>query len=166
MTSLTAFLSATPNPAVTDNSVAENRLDGGAGNDVLAATVAPGSIGSSLLSGGAGNDQLTVFGGSGNVLNGGDGRDTLTSGIGNDDMFGERGADTFVFAAQNGHDTADFETGRDKIDLTALAANNVHDFDDLNIEVTGGNTIIHFDANNDVTIAGVANLGASDFWFA
>ena len=94
---LTAFLSATPDPAVTDNSTAENRLDGGAGNDVLTATVAPGSIGSSFLSGGAGNDQLTVFGGSANVLDGGDGKDTLTSGTGNDSMFGGAGADTLVF---------------------------------------------------------------------
>ena len=76
---------------------------------------------SSFLSGGAGNDQLTVFGGSANVLDGGDGKDTLTSGIGDDSMFGGDGADTLVFAAQNGHDTAHFEQGRDIIDLTALA---------------------------------------------
>ncbi|MFK4508129.1 hypothetical protein LPJ38_21960 [Bradyrhizobium daqingense] len=163
---LTAFLSATPDPPVTDDSIAENRLNGGAGNDVLAATVAPGSLGSSFLAGGTGNDQLTVFGGSGNILNGGDGNDTLVSGIGNDSMFGESGADRFVFAAQNGHDTAIFEQGQDKIDLMGLAANDIHDFDDLNIEVTGGETIIHFDANNDLTIAGVVNLSANDFLFA
>ncbi|QIO34574.1 calcium-binding protein [Bradyrhizobium sp. 1(2017)] len=163
---LTAFLSATPDPAVTDNSTAENRLNGGAGNDVLTATVAPGSLGSSFLTGGTGNDQLTVFGGSGNVLNGGDGNDTLVSGIGNDGMFGGYGADTFVFAAQNGHDTADFQEGRDKIDLTALGANDIHALDDLSIEVTAGDTIIHFDANNDLTIAGIVNLSANDFLFA
>ncbi|WP_454632991.1 hypothetical protein [Bradyrhizobium cenepequi] len=27
-------------------------------------------------------------------------------------------------------------------------------------------TIIHFDANNDLTIAGVEHLSAGDFWFA
>lgn len=163
---LTAFLSATPDPTVTDDSTAENRLNGGAGNDVLTATVAPGSLGSSVLAGGAGNDQLTVFGGSGNVLNGGDGKDTLVSGIGNDSMFGESGADTFVFAAQNGHDMAIFEQGQDKIDLKGLAANDIHGFEDLNIEVTGAETIIHFDANNDLTIVGVVNLNANDFLFA
>ncbi len=142
---LTAFLSAIQHgsdQAYTDNSIAENRLDGGAGNDVLTATVASGSLGSSFLSGGAGNDQLTVFGGSANVLDGGDGKDTLTSGIGNDSMFGGDGADTLVFAAQNGHDTAEFEPGRDIIDLTALAANNIHDFGDLNIKPAGANTVI------------------------
>ncbi|MHB0767245.1 calcium-binding protein [Bradyrhizobium sp. 5.13L] len=163
---LTAFLSATPDPAVTDDSTAENRLDGGAGNDVLAATVAPGSLGSSFLAGGTGNDQLTVFGGSGNVLNGGDGNDTLVSGIGNDGMFGGCGADTFVFADQNGHDTAVFDQGHDRIDLTGLAANDIHGFEDLNIEVTGGDTIIRFDANNDLTIVGVVNLNTQDFLFA
>jgi serralysin len=81
-------------------------------------------------------------------------------------MFGRAGADTFVFLAENGHDTADFEKGRDKIDLTDLAANNIHDLDDLNIEVTGGNTIIHFDTDNDLTIAGVVNLGEDDFLLA
>ena len=50
----------------------------------------------------------------------GDGNDTLTSGIGNDVMFGGCGADTFVFAAENGIDTAGFKKGRDKIDLTHL----------------------------------------------
>jgi len=41
----------------------------------------------------------------------GDGNDTLTSGIGNDVMFGGCGSDTFVFAADNGLDTAGFEKG-------------------------------------------------------
>lgn len=163
---LTAFLSAIPDPLVMDSSRAENRLDGGAGNDVLTATVAPGSIGSSFLSGGAGNDQLIVFGGSGNVLDGGRGDDTLTSGTGDDGMFGRAGADTFVFLVDSGHDTADFEQGQDRIDLTALAANNIHDITDLNIEIVGGNTIIHFDADDDLTIAGAQNLGAGDFLFA
>ena len=35
-------------------------------------------------------------------------------------MFGGCGADTFVFAAEDGLDTAGFEKGRDKIDLAHL----------------------------------------------
>ena len=95
------------------------------------------------------------------MLDGGDGKDTLTSGTGNDTMFGGAGADTLVFAAQNGHDTAEFEQGRDIIDLTALAANNIDDFGDLNIK----DNIIHFDASNDLTVTGVSNLTADDFLF-
>jgi Ca2+-binding RTX toxin-like protein len=165
---LTAFLSATLDPLSAPDlyasSTAENHLDGGAGNDVLAATVASGSIGSSFLSGGAGHDHLTVFGGAANILDGGDGKDILTSGTGNDSMIGGAGADTLVFAAQNGHDNAEFEQGRDIIDLTGY--NNIDDFSDLNIEVAGANSIIHFDASNDLTVTGVSNLTADDFLFA
>ena len=58
------------------------------------------------------------------------------------------------------------EQGRDIIDLTALASTNINDFGDLNIEVAGSNSIIHFDASNDLTIARVMDLTAGDFWFA
>jgi Ca2+-binding RTX toxin-like protein len=132
----------------------------------LTATVAAGSFGSSFLNGGEGNDQLTVFGGSANILHGGDGRDTLIGGTGNDTMFGDAGADTFTFAGQIGHDTIHFEQGRDTIDLTAFAANNIDEFADLNIEVAGSNSIVHFDENNSMTIVGVNDLSAGDFWFA
>lgn len=148
------------------DSRAENRLFGGAGNDTLTATVAPGAVGASFLNGGSGSDQLTVFGGSGNVLDGGEGRDTLTGGLGNDNLIGASGADRFVFAPQNGRDTVDFEKGRDTIDLTALAASNIHGFADLDIDVIGGNSVIHFGPNDDLTVVGVRNLGANDFWFA
>ena len=100
------------------------------------------------------------------MLDGGDGKDTLTSGIGDDTMFGGDGADTLVFAAQNGHDTAHFEQGRDIIDLTALASTNINDFGDLNIKPDGANTVIHFDENNSLTVLGVNDLTSGDFWFA
>ena len=163
---LDAVLSAIPDPTLTNNSIVENRVDGGAGNDVMTATVAPGSLGSSFLNGGEGDDLLTVFGGSANILRGGDGKDTLISGTGNDTMFGDAGADTFTFAGQIGHDTIHFEQGRDKIDLTALAANNINDVGDLNIEAAGANSIVHFDEHNSLTVVGVNDLAAGDFSFA
>lgn len=66
---LEAFLSVVPRLSdVTGSSQADNRLDGGSGNDTRVATVAPGSVPrSSFLNGGSGNDQLTVFGGAENV---------------------------------------------------------------------------------------------------
>ena len=92
------------NDAITGNSVATatdpsnangetapttNKLDGGAGNDVI--------------TGGAGNDML--MGGSGrDTLIGGDGGDTLTGGSGDDDLTGGSGADTFVFTAEDKSD--------------------------------------------------------------
>ena len=57
------------------------------------------------------------------------------------------------------------KVGRDKIDLTAMAANNIDEFGDLNIEVAGSNSIIHFDANNSLTVVGVNDLAAGDFSF-
>lgn len=161
---LEAFLSIAPR--FSDGSRAENRLDGGSGNDILVATVAPDSgPASSILNGGAGKDQLTVFGGSDNILNGGDGNDILTGGIGNDHLNGQGGADRFVFGLQNGHDTVDFQKGQDVIDLRALAA-TIGSFADLAIERVGANSVIHFDPDNDVTVLGTTNLSANDFWFA
>jgi Ca2+-binding RTX toxin-like protein len=147
------------------DSPAENRLDGGSGNDILVATVAPGAVGASFLNGGSGNDQLTVIGGSENILEGGEGKDTLAGGIGNDDLMGEGGADRFVFAPQSGSDTVDFEKGQDIIDLRPLAA-VISSFANLDIEVVGQNSVIHFDNDDDLTVLGVTNLSANDFWFA
>ncbi len=139
---------------------------GGSGNDTLVATVAPGSApGSSFLNGGAGKDLLTVFGGSENILNGGDGNDVLVGGIGNDHLLGEEGADRFVFGPQSGRDTVDFQKGQDIIDLRALAA-SIGSFADLVIETIGENSVIHFDADDELTVVGVTNLGANDFLFA
>ncbi|MGI6854242.1 calcium-binding protein [Mesorhizobium sp. 1B3] len=162
---LEAFLSI-GRPDVTGTSPVENRLDGGSGHDTLVATVAPGTVpGSSFLNGGSGNDRLTVFGGSGNVLNGGDGNDTLVGGIGDDDLMGEDGADRFVFAPQSGHDTVDFEKGQDILDFRALAA-TVSSFADLDIDVIGQDSVIHFDTDDDLTVLGVTDLSESDFLFA
>lgn len=154
--------------SIDDGSHAENRLNGGIGNDTLVATVVSGSgyVGASFLSGGSGNDRLTVFGGSGNVLNGGAGRDTLIGGTGDDHFTGGGGNDRYVFALQNGHDTVRFEDGKDVMDLRAFAASNIHGFGDLNIETVGADSVIHFDANNDITVIGVTRLSASDFLFA
>jgi len=99
-------------------------LHGGAGNDTL-----NGGNGNDLLNGDAGNDSLV--GGAGNdQLNGGDGVDRLIGGAGADTLRGGAGADVFVYAvaADTGttvaaRDTiADFESGVDKIDLSAIDA--------------------------------------------
>lgn len=146
--------------------IAENRLEGGGGNDTLVARVATGSLGSSSLKGGSGDDKLTVVGGSGNLLEGGTGRDTLTSGVGDDHMNGGADADRFVFAPLNGHDEVVFEKGTDKIDLRAYAAGGIHALGDLDINVSGGNSTIVFDLDNDILVLDVDNLQASDFLFA
>lgn len=163
---LEATISAVPDPYSPGTSSVENRLDGGWGDDVLIATVTAGSLGSSFLKGGFGDDKLTVVGGTGNVLDGGAGRDWLIGGTGDDHMIGRAGADRFVFAPQNGHDKVDFDKGWDKIDLKAFAAVGIHAFTDLDIDVGGGDSIVRFDTANDITVAGVTDLSAEDFLFA
>jgi hypothetical protein len=67
----------------------------------------------------------------------------------------------------NGHDVIyDFQSGKDKIDLTANAVFDIHHFSDLNIEILGFDSIIHFDADNDVTVVGNIHLAANDFMLA
>ena len=81
-----------------------------------------GNTSANLLSGGAGDD----------ILSAGAGNDTLYGGLGADDLTGGAGADTFVFktladttVAAAGRDTIfDFSgTGGDRIDLSAIDAN-------------------------------------------
>jgi Ca2+-binding RTX toxin-like protein len=130
----------------------ENHLDGGAGDDVLLATIG-GTAGSSFLFGGSGNDQLKVVGGSGNVLSGGDGRDSLTGGSGDDFLFGGKGADTFHFdpSVAQGTDTiGDFESERDILSFAGLIDHGTPGLiDDLNAI----STITDAGAGNDVTVA-------------
>ncbi|WP_439603534.1 M10 family metallopeptidase C-terminal domain-containing protein, partial [Shinella sp.] len=87
-----------------------------------------GSSHANTLSGGRGNDALVGLAGN-DRLDGGAGNDWLSGGTGADRLTGGAGADTFVFrsAADIGLATrdriADFEPGRDRIDLSAIDAN-------------------------------------------
>ena len=82
---------------------------GGGGDDVLF-----GGYGNDALRGGAGADEL----------NGGSGRNTFDDCAGNDYLvssWSARDADTFVFAAGDGHDTIiGFTDGADRINLTKI----------------------------------------------
>ena len=104
------------------------------------------------------------------------GNDILISGGADDSMYGDAinkdasvisGHDTFVFAPMNGHDTInDFVHGNDIIDLTALASTGVHSISDLTIDLSGTDSIIHFDVNDTIAVVGIQHLLASDFHFA
>ena len=74
------------------------------------------------------------------------------------------GADTFVFAPANGHDTiSDFEICKDLIDLTGYGYDDVSDF---TILVSGADSILSFTAADDVTVLGATGLTNADFIFA
>ncbi len=122
-----------------------DKMDGGGGHDRLFGQAGGdqlwGGAGNDTLDGGAGNDRLT--GGDGadllrggadaDILIGDAGDDVLEGGLGRDAMTGGAGADVFVFvsAAEIGLRTGrpdprdhitDFQTGVDRIDLSALDA--------------------------------------------
>jgi Ca2+-binding RTX toxin-like protein len=93
--------------------------------------VLDGSWGNDTLNGLGGNDRL--IGGIGNdTLNGGDGKDVLIGGEGRDTLTG--GADADVFRFEKTGDSSklsslrdiitDFKAGEDRIDLSAIDANN------------------------------------------
>ena len=129
----------------------DNVLEGGAGDDSLT-----GGTGDDTLKGGAGDDSLT----------GGAGDDTLKGGAGDDSLTGGAGNDTFVFAADHGADTiADFVSGTDKIDLSALPGfSNFQAVLDATQDV-GGNAVITTRAGNTITLTGVveSDLDEDDF---
>jgi serralysin len=116
------------------------------------------------------------------------GNDILVSGPGTDNMWGDAaiingvaasptaptgsvvtGADTFVFAPGSGNDDInDFrQSDHDRIDVRAYG---FHSIADMTITADGGgNTRIAFDANDGVTLVGIADphgLHPSDFLLA
>jgi Ca2+-binding RTX toxin-like protein len=102
----------------TGNSLS-NVIIGNDGNNVI-----DGASGSDTLDGGAGND----------VIRGGTGDDVIIGGAGIDQMSGGKGSDVFVFnavtdsPAGTGRDAiSDFTRGQDKIDLSAIDADLIHD---------------------------------------
>lgn len=75
----------------------------------------------SRLDGGAGSDMLIANSVSINSLRGGSGDDWLISGLGNVELRGDSGADTFVIGRDGSNvEIRDFERGVDKVDLSAL----------------------------------------------
>ncbi len=93
---------------------ARDMVEGLAGNDKLY-----GKGGDDVLLAGAGNDQV----------HGGDGNDRIDGGSGQDKLTGGLGADVFVFVSESesprgkSDKILDFQTGIDRIDLSAIDAN-------------------------------------------
>ncbi len=132
------------------------------GKDTLIAQSGTGTGGPTLM-----------YGDGANLLDhskGGD--DTLIGGNGNEQMWGDAaivaptaqtGADKFVFAPPNGHDTVnDFETGKDHIELDGYGFGNFNDIASK-IQYTTDGALIIFDANDSILVVGVNHLSASDF---
>jgi Ca2+-binding RTX toxin-like protein len=147
-----------------------------------------GNAGNNILDSGGGNDRLE----------GGNGNDRLIGGLGHDEMTGGSGADTFVFLTSRDSEyalrsdgwkvlpdlIADFTSGQDKIDLSAIdaidgtAGNDAFTFlgtqaftghaGELRYEVSGGHAVILADTDGNggadfILATTVASLASSDF---
>ena len=112
------------------------------------------------MAGGAGNDIISAGGGA-DVVNGGSGNDTMDGGTGNDSL---------VFNAGFGLDTitafGDSGTNQDVIEFDSSIFASFAEVQAA-MQQVGANTIITDDANNRITLNGVAmaSLGADDFRF-
>ena len=140
---------------------ADDTLNGNGGNDMLF-----GNGGNDHLLGGKGDDLLN--GGAGNdVLDGGLGKDRLIGGTGDDQLNGGQGADTFVFGAGFGHDVITDFTHDDRIEFNDGVFQNAQQVLAASQQV-GDNTVITVDADNSVTLQGLAlqSLHAKDFIIA
>ncbi|KYG21639.1 hypothetical protein SE92_16370 [Bradyrhizobium sp. AT1] len=175
-----------------------NNFMGGAGNDIitgngdtqitfgnptggvvvnLAAGTVDGdaSVGHDTITGGVRAVQGTIFndiltsGDGDNTLFGNAGNDVLDGGAGNDYLSGGTGADTFIYATGDGADyVQDFlHSDGDKVDLTGV--NGVFSLADVQAHATqnGLDTSLDFGGGNTLYLQNV-NLGsltASDFVF-
>ncbi len=165
---------------------------GGGGDDII-----NGRNGSDTIYGGSGDDTIngdsigdTLYGGSGNdTIGGGSGNDTIIGGFGADSITGGANSDTirYLDLLDTGDTITDFKSGTDKIDLSAIDANNAVDgnqafagggeqgglfalANSVTWYVDNGNTVVLADTDGDVTTAefsitltGVTNLALTDF---
>ena len=100
------------------------------------------------MNGGLGNDVLAASGATGGaVLDGGDGNDIFSGGTGNDSLIGGTGNDTFFFAAGSfGTDTVVAGNGEDVLSISGHLLASVHSVDNGNgsftIDFGGADTVI------------------------
>jgi Ca2+-binding RTX toxin-like protein len=146
----------------TPNVSSVNRLEGGAGTDVLEATVV--NTGRSILHGGSGADILKVEGGQSNLLSGGSGADRFFTGSGSDRMIGGGGADDFIFDVTEDQGTTrilDFDGDLDRlcfIGLTDTGARGLaDDLDAISTVVDEGaglDVVVSLDSGTVLTFEG------------
>lgn len=102
---------------------ADDTIYGGNGNDTIHSMSGDDSV-----YGGAGDDTIDA-GNRSDLIDGGTGNDVMTGGVSGTYNGGGVVVDTFVFGANNGHDTVtDFTLNADIADLTAIFSGS---FDDL-----------------------------------
>ena len=153
-----------------NDSIAGNGNTQIAYNNATAAVTVDLTAGSATGDSSVGTDTFTGV----NSVAGSGFNDTITGTSGDEIFIGNAGADTFIFAANLGHDTInDFATGSDKISLTFSSPFTPGSEDSFQAWATAGHvaqqggadTLITFDAANTILIKNFTStaLHASDF---
>ena len=135
------------------------QLNGTTGNDILygenESQVSSQTRLYDVLNGGDGNDTLAGFAGN-DELYGEHGHDLLVGGEGNDLLYGGTGNDTYLFSGQFGHDTV-IESVSTDIDIIEFAADVLPDQVTLQKDIN--DLILSLDTNRSIRIPGY--FGAS-----
>ena len=129
-------------------------IDLGSGNDQYLGQAAAAAV---SLNGNSGMDLL-LGGNAADSIDGGDGDDWIQGGGGADLLIGGAGADRFVIANVNDSTAADadtirgFQSGVDKIDLSAIAPTSIDlsvssGVTTLTAQVAGGTVVIHVEGS-------------------
>ena len=162
---------------VLEGDTGADRLDGGPGMDMVSYSLSDEGVtvklGEGIIEGGHadGDVFVSIEGIEGSrhddVLEGDNGANWLSGGIGDDTLKGNGGADRFIFEHSNRDDVIlDFTDGEDRIDLTDIGLSG---FDDLILSSDSGGVTIHMTTSGGGTILlegfDIANLDASDFIF-
>jgi Ca2+-binding RTX toxin-like protein len=129
-------------------------VNGHFGNDML-----NGHSGDDLVRGGADND--TVRGGAGDdIVMGDKGNDDILGDMGDDTLYGGEGADRFIFKAGSGSDViVDFDASDT---LVIYMRASVQDVNDIDIDVSNGDTIVNLGFGEDITLLNYEQLTAAD----
>jgi serralysin len=108
------------------------------------------------------------------IIQTGDGDDVVVGGGGGDVLYGQAGADMFRYLAASDSTAAntdsifDFQSGVDKLDLTAVRTGAA---DVLGVYSTGGSTFVFVDLHGDgvgdmtIQLTGTAAISSSDYLF-
>ena len=169
-----------------------DRINGGAGNDTITSgggddliwawegdnSITSGDDNDTLFSGSghdtidAGNDNDLINSGAGgdsidggagdDTIHAGDDNDWISGGTGDDVLFGDAGADTFVF--NSGHDTDvinDFGIGIDTLRLSGALTGGMTDVENIistYATLSNGAVVFDFGGDDIITISNLASL--------
>jgi FKBP-type peptidyl-prolyl cis-trans isomerase 2 len=158
------FVTYTPNAGYTGSDSFTYTVTSGGVTETATVSGTVVSIGQ-VINGGNGKD--TIVGTAGNdTIDGGNGKDSITGGAGNDILTGGNAADTFIFGPGFGNDTVtDFGNGPDQIQFDHTVFANFAAVQAATTQVGTDTVITH--GTDSITLQHVTatSLHASDFLF-